>query len=84
MSHKKVDIYVSYGALRKNLKLTPLAPALCAGARFARMNRSVIFQVANDILYDVRSLIGDIRNNENKLRPQQMPLENTLKEALGQ
>ena len=48
------------------------------------MNCNIIFQVANDILYDVRSLIGDIRNNENKQPSQRMPLENTLKKALGQ
>ena len=36
LGHKKVDINVCYGAL-KNLKLTPLAPALRAGARFARI-----------------------------------------------
>ena len=37
LGHKKVDICVCYVCtLSKNLKLTPFAPALRAGARFAR------------------------------------------------
>ena len=38
LGHKKVDICVCYVCtLSKNLKLTPLTPALRAGARFARI-----------------------------------------------
>ena len=41
---KKVDICVCYGALRKILKLTPLAPALRAGARFARIKVLLFYE----------------------------------------
>merc|ERR1711993_99122 len=38
--------------------------------------------LANDILDDVRNIVGDIRSDENKLRATQKPLEQTLQRAL--
>merc|ERR1712226_1438151 len=38
--------------------------------------------LANDILDDVRNIVGDIRSDKNKLRATQKPLEQTLQRAL--
>ena len=43
----------------------------------------IFLQLANDILDDVRNIVGDIRSDENKLRATQKPLEQTLQRALG-
>merc|ERR1711913_38824 len=38
--------------------------------------------LANDILDDVRNIVGDIRSDKNELRSTQKPLEQTLQRAL--
>ena len=42
-----------------------------------------IFQLAQDIIFDLRQLLKQVRSTENQLRPQQGMLENTLQQALG-
>ena len=52
LAHKKVDINVCYVCtLSKNLKLTPLAPALRAGARFARIKYTSMTQSVKQWIY---------------------------------
>ena len=41
------------------------------------------FQLAQDIIFDLRQLLKQVRSTENQLRPQQGMLENTLQQALG-
>ena len=49
------------------------------------LNKSTIaiFQLAQDIIFDLRQLLKQVRSTENQLRPQQGKLENTLRQALG-
>ena len=42
-----------------------------------------IFQLAQDIIFDLRQLLNEVRSTENQLKPQQNTLENTLQQALG-
>lgn len=42
-----------------------------------------IFQLAQDIIFDLRQLLNEVRSTENQLKPPQNTLENTLQQALG-
>ena len=42
-----------------------------------------MFQLADGIIVDLRSLLSDIKSSENQLRQGQAALENTLQHALG-
>ena len=42
-----------------------------------------IFQLAQDIIFDLRQLLNEVRSTENQLKPQQNTLENTLQQSLG-